>query len=78
VTTAVHTRHVKIIDEMLSLDLLSVKQHCEIVSWVRAARTPEAILAMPPHLWRAIEAASVAMNVDADLTRQPLLGADLA
>ena len=66
----------KIIDEMLSLDLLSAQQHKEIASWVRIARTPEAIMAMPPHLWRAIEAASVAMNVDADLTRPPWLGAD--
>jgi len=68
---------VKIIDEMLSLDLLSSLQHREIASWVRTARTPEAIMAMPPHLWRAIEAASVAMNIDADLTRPPWLRADL-
>lgn len=68
----------KIIDEMLSLDLLSTPQHREISAWLRTARTPEAILAMPPHLWRAIEAASVAMNIDADLTRPPWLGADLA
>ncbi len=71
-----HTAHVKIIDEMLSLDLLSTQQHREIASWVRAGKTPEAILAMPPHLWRAIESASLAMNIDADLTRPPLLGAD--
>ena len=55
-----------LIDEMLSLDLLSTQQHREIGAWVRAARTPEAILAMPPHLWRALEAASLAMNIDAD------------
>ena len=66
----------KIIDEMLSLDLLSVQQHREIALWMRGARTPESILAMPPHLWRAIEAASVAMNLDADLTRPPWLGAE--
>ncbi|HSB21623.1 MAG TPA: hypothetical protein VLE94_00800 [Burkholderiaceae bacterium] len=68
----------KIIDEMLSLNLLSTNQHREIASWVRAARTPEAIMAMPPHLWRAIEVASVAMNIDADLTRPPCCGADPA
>ena len=68
----------RIIDEMLSLDLLSTQQHREIATWVRASRTPEAILAMPPHLWRAIESASLAMNIDADLTRPPLLGADSA
>lgn len=69
---------VKLIDEMLSLELLSTQQHREISSWVRSARSPEAIMAMPPALWRAIEAASVAMNIDADLTRPPWLGADLA
>lgn len=63
---------------MLHLDLLSAQQHSEIAGWVRAGRTPEAIMAMPPHLWRAIEAASLAMNIDADLTRPPLLGGDLA
>jgi hypothetical protein len=69
---------VKLIDEMLSLDLLSAQQHRDITAWIQTARTPDAILAMPPDLWRAIEAASVAMNVDADLTRPPWLGADLA
>jgi hypothetical protein len=69
---------VKLIDEMLSLDLLSAQQHRDIAAWIRNARTPDAILAMPPDLWRAIESASVAMNVDADLTRPPWLGADLA
>lgn len=73
-----HTGRVKTIDEMLSLDLLSTQQHHEIASWVRSARTPEAIMAMPAHLWRAIEVASVAMNIDADLTRPPWLGADPA
>jgi hypothetical protein len=69
---------VKVIDEMLSLDLLSAQQHREIAAWVRAVRTPEAIMAMPPHLWRALESASLAMNIDADLTRPPSLGADPA
>ena len=73
-----HTACVKTIDEMLSLDLLSAQQHLEITSWIRAGKTPEAIMAMPPHLWRALESASVAMNIDADLTRPPLLGADSA
>lgn len=68
----------KIIDEMLSLDLLSAEQHREIAARVRRARTPEAILAMPPHLWRALESASLVMNIDADLSRPPWLGADLA
>lgn len=66
----------KLIDEMLSLDLLSTQQHREIASWIRAAKSPEAIMAMPPHLWRALESASVAMNIDADLTRPPWLGAN--
>jgi hypothetical protein len=67
---------VNTLDEMLSLDLLSAQQHREIAAWLRASRTPEAILAMPPHLWRAIESASVVMNIDADLIRPPLLSED--
>ena len=43
----------KIIDEMLSLNLLSTQQHHEIASWLRIAATPEAIMAMPPHLLAA-------------------------
>ncbi len=58
---------------MLHLDLLSADQHREIASWIRAAKTPEAILAMPPELWQALEAASVAMGIDGDLTRPPAL-----
>jgi hypothetical protein len=68
---------VNTIDEMLSLDLLSAQQHREIAAWIRTSKSPEAILAMPPHLWRAIESASLVMNIDADLIRPPLLGADL-
>ena len=68
----------KTIDEMLSLDLLSAQQHQDIARWLRASKTPEAIMAMPPHLWRAIESASLVMNIDADLIRSPLLGADAA
>jgi hypothetical protein len=44
---------VKIIDETLSLDLLSTQQHHEIAPWLRIAATPEAIMAMPPHLLAA-------------------------
>jgi hypothetical protein len=69
---------VKTIDEMLSLNLLSTQQHHEIASWVRTAGTPEAIMAMPPRLWHAIELASMVMNIDADLTRPPSLGAEPA
>jgi hypothetical protein len=77
VASAGYPPPVNLIDEMLSLDLLSAQQHRDITAWVRTARTPEAIMAMPPHLWRALEAASLAMNIDADLTRPPWLGADL-
>lgn len=66
---------VNTLDEMLHLDLLSAEQHREIRAWLRANTTPAAILAMPPHLWRVVEAASVAMNLDADLTRPPALDA---
>jgi hypothetical protein len=73
-----HTVRVKTIDEMLSLDLLSAQEHREIAWWLQVSSTPEAIMAMPPELWRALESASVAMNIDADLVRPPLLGADSA
>ena len=64
----------KTIDEMLNLGLLTPQQHTEIASWVSRHHTPEAIMAMPALLWRAVEAASLAMNIDADLTRPPTLG----
>lgn len=64
----------KTIDEMLSLGLLTTQQHTEIAAWVARHRTPEEIMAMPAALWRAVEAASVVMNIDADLTRPPALG----
>jgi hypothetical protein len=55
----------KLIDEMLALNLLTADQHAEIGAWVHGARTPERIMAMPPHLWRALELASVLMDFDA-------------
>lgn len=61
----------KTLDEMLHLDLLTPQQHGEIAAWVADARTPDAILQMPAPLWRALELAAVAMNIDADLTRPP-------
>ena len=63
----------KTIDEMLSLDLLTPQQHGEIAAWITRVKSPEGILAMPRPLWRALELASLAMNIDADLTRPPLL-----
>ena len=64
------------LDEMLHLDLLSAEQHSEIRAWLRASKTPAAILGMPTHLWRAVESASEAMNLDADLTRAPSFDCD--
>ncbi|MEY4767197.1 MAG: hypothetical protein RI907_3870 [Pseudomonadota bacterium] len=55
----------KLIDEMLARNLLTADQHAQIGAWVQGARTPERIRAMPPHLWRALELASVLMNFDA-------------
>ena len=63
----------KTLDEMLDRRLLSGEQHADIRRWIAAARTPEAILQMPPPLWRALALASVLMNVDADLLQPPLL-----
>ncbi len=42
----------KTLDEMLHRSLLTHSQHAEISRFVAAARTPEAILAMPEPLWR--------------------------
>lgn len=69
--------HVKTIDEMLALGLLTVEQHHEIGAWVAMARTPEAILQMPSPLWRAVSLASVLMNFDADLMQPPMLDGNL-
>jgi hypothetical protein len=68
---------VKTLDEMLSLRLISREQHAEIGSWIAEARTPQAIMRMPAPLWRALELASVLMEVDADLRQPPLFEADL-
>jgi hypothetical protein len=64
------------LDEMRSLHLLSAEQHAEIGAWIAAGKTPQAIMAMPPHLWRALELASVLMNFHADLDQPPALSAD--
>ena len=61
------------LDEMLSRHLLTPAQHGEIAAWIGHARTPEGIRHMPAALWRALELASVLMNLDADLTQPPLL-----
>ncbi len=62
------------LDEMLSRHLLTVDQHAEIGAWIASARTPEAIMGMPGHLWRKLELASVLMGFDADVTQAPFLG----
>ena len=63
------------LDDMRSRHLLTAEQHAEIGAWVARGKSPEAILAMPPHLWRALALASVLMNVDAELTQPPTLSA---
>lgn len=52
------------LDEMLTLNLLTPDQHAEIRAWTRRAKTPEKIMQMPPHLWRALELASVLMGFE--------------
>lgn len=53
-----------LLDEMLSLNLLTADQHHEIRAWVRQARTPERIMQMPPHLWSVLEQASALLDFD--------------
>lgn len=60
------------LDEMRSLHLLTADQHAAIGAWIAERRTPEAILQMPPHLWRALSMASMLMGFDADVTQAPL------
>jgi hypothetical protein len=62
------------LDDMQSRHFLTPDQHARIGAWVARGKTPEAILAMPADLWRALALASVLMNVDADLLQPPLLG----
>lgn len=61
------------LDDMHRRHLLTREQHAEIGAWVASGKSPEAILQMPPHLWRALSLASVLMNVDAELTQPPAL-----
>ncbi len=61
------------LNEMLSRNLLTLEQHARIEAWITQARSPEAILAMPPELWRSLELASVLMDFDADVSQEPLL-----
>ncbi len=53
------------LDDMLALKLLTPEQHHEIAAWVSRSKTPESIMQMPTHLWRALELASVLMDVEA-------------
>ena len=64
------------LDEMRSLHLISAEQHAQIGAWIAAGKSPEAIMQMPAHLWRAFTLASVLMDFDADVTQPPGLSAD--
>jgi hypothetical protein len=45
--------------------LLTPEQHFEIGAWVTHSKTPDKIMQMPAHLWRALEMASLLMDFDA-------------
>jgi len=64
------------LNEMLNRKLLTVDQHAQIGAWISEARTPDAILSMPPALWRTLELASVLMGFDEDVSQAPMLSAD--
>lgn len=64
--------YVQTLDDMRALHLLTDEQHAGIGAWIARARTPEAILEMPPELWRIFALASVLMGVDADLAQPPM------
>ena len=65
----------KIIDEMLNLDLLTQEQHLRISAWITRSSSPEEILQMPAPLWQAVERASHTMGIHEDLARPPSLDA---
>ncbi len=65
----------KIIDEMLNLDLLTHEQHLQISAWIARSSSPEEILQMPIPLWQAVERASQTMGINEDLLRPPSLDA---
>jgi len=66
-------RRMKTLDDMRHRRLLSAEQHARITAWVANSDGPEAIMAMPADLWRALSLASLLMNIDADLTQPPHL-----
>ena len=55
------------LDEMRHRHLLTPEQYTEIRAWIAKVRTPEGILGMPAHLWKALALASMLMNVDGEL-----------
>ncbi|KRB37501.1 hypothetical protein [Acidovorax sp. Root70] len=65
----------KIIDEMLNLDLLTREQHVQISAWIARSASPDEILQMPAPLWQAVERASQTMGINEDLLRPPALDA---
>ena len=44
----------KTLDDMRQRRLLSAEQHANITAWVAGCDGPEAIMAMPSDLWRAL------------------------
>jgi hypothetical protein len=64
------------LNDMLDRQLLTTDQHARIKAWISKARTPQAIMEMPPALWRSLTLASVLMDFDADVTQAPLLAAE--
>lgn len=73
--TQPHNPSMKIIDEMLNLDLLTHQQHLQISAWIARSTSPEEILQMPAPLWQAVERASQTMGINEDLLRPPSLDA---
>ena len=65
----------KIIDEMLNLDLLTHEQHLQSSAWIARSTSPEEILQMPAPLWQAVERASETMGINEDLLSPPSLDA---
>ena len=72
--TSISEPPMQTLDDMLSRHLLTPEQHAQIAAWIAMAKTPQAILEMPSHLWRNLELASVLMGFDADMMVPAPLG----
>lgn len=64
------------LNDLRALHLLTQEQHQDIGAWIAMSSSPEEIMQMPPHLWRALALASKLSSVDAELSQPPQFDAE--